>query len=315
MFLRCFIIFFSGFFFTCSAVESLSTPVEAFSELVDYPFSPHFIEVDKGLNMHYIDEGDKHSPVILLLHGMPSWSYMYRHYIDTFVEHGFRVVAPDLIGFGKSDKLRRTKDHSYAQHVNWLKNFIHKNKLRDIHLYGHDWGGVLGLRLVASQEKLFNKVSISYAYMFTGTENIPKSFRDWQHFVKNSTDFSAGQVMDWGTNRNLSGSEIAAYNAPFPNESYKAALRQFPFMFPESPLHPDSDINFMSMKNMAKFNKPFLTIWGDTQDAMWQDKDDILFRLIPGAKNYPSVNIDGNHFVPEDNSEQLVKELLTFFKN
>jgi haloalkane dehalogenase len=318
MFLKSFIIWFSLFSlfsFTSSAVESLSTPVEAFSELLDYPFSPNFVEVDKGLNMHYIDEGNKDAPVILLLHGMPSWSYMYRHYINSFVEQGFRVVAPDLIGFGKSDKLRHVKDHNYLQHVQWLKTFIQKNKLKNINLFGHDWGGVLGLRLVASQTKLFNKVSISYAYLFTGTESMPKSFRDWQKFVKRATDFSAGQVMNWGTNRNLSVSEVAAYNAPFPDESYKVALRQFPFMFPESPLHPDSDINFTSMQNMAKFNKPFLTIWGSTEDAMWQGKDEILFRLIPGAKKYPLVRLESNHFVPEDNQKALIKTLLAFFNS
>lgn len=206
----------------------LQTPEERFHNLTDYPFAPHYVFVEQGLSMHYIDEGERKQPVILLLHGEPSWSYLYRNIIPPLVTQGYRVIAPDLVGFGKSDKLIDKSIYTYQNHTSWLKTFIEELHLDHIHLFCHDWGGMIALRIVAEQPHLFSTVIVSYAYLFTGNEQIPESFKEWQHFSQTDAAFLAGNIVEWGSYSDLPDEVHAAYNAPFRMRVIRGQPGNFP---------------------------------------------------------------------------------------
>lgn len=290
----------------------LRTPEERFEGLPDYPFTAHYVEVEPGLRMHYVEEGNRTDPVILLLHGEPAWSFLYRHIIPPLVKGGFRVIAPDLVGFGKSDKLLDKSRYTYHNHTAWLSTFIEQLSLDSIHLYAHDWGGMIGLRIVAAQPNLFSSVMVSYAFLFTGEEPIPDSFRQWQDFARTDATFLAGSVVDWATYSTLSPQVQQAYNAPFPEETYQVAARQFPLLIPTDPQDREAQINATAREKLKTFAKPFLTIWGDHPDAMWQEKDKILQTEIAGARDQPHQIVHAHHFLQEDQPGELTQIILRF---
>ena len=291
----------------------LRTPEERFKSLPNYPFASNYIVVEHGLRMHYLDEGDRKNPVVLLLHGEPSWSFLYRNIIPPLVQRGYRVIAPDLIGFGKSDKLVERSIYTYQNHTSWLKTFIERLNLDSINLYCHDWGGMIALRIVATNPNLFSRVIVSYAFLFTGEEQIPGSFKDWQNFSQTDSEFLAGTIVGWGTYTELTNDIHEAYNAPFPVESYKAAARQFPIMFPLNKEDPEGKTNALLREKLKKFDKPFLTIWEDNKDEMWQGKDKILQEEVPGANGQNHQVLHADHFLQEDKAKEIAEIIIDFF--
>lgn len=290
--------------------EILRTPEERFQNLPDYSFMPHYVIVEQSLRMHYVDEGK--GPVILLLHGEPSWFFLYRKIIPPLITQGYRVISPDLVGFGKSDKLVDKSMYTYQNHTFWLKSFIEALHLDHIHLYCHDWGGMIALRIVAEHPELFASVIASYAFLFTGKEQIPESFGEWKHFSQTDAAFLAGNIVDWGSYTDLPKDIHAAYNAPFPDESYKGAARQFPMMIPTDPQDIEAKINASAREKLKTFTKPFLTIWGDNADAMWQGKDAILQAEIVGAKNQHHKQLHAHHFLQEDKAVEIAEIMIDF---
>lgn len=312
----CLLLFFFGFtlpgFLMAQEYEVLRTPEERFKDLENYPFTSHYVAIGQGLRMHYLDEGDPQHLVILLLHGEPSWSFLYRNIILFLVEQGYRVIAPDLIGFGKSDKIIDKKVYTYHNHTTWLSSFIESLELKSLHLYCHDWGGMIALRIVAAKPELFSSVIASYAFLFTGEEDIPQSFLDWQHFSQTDSAFLAGNIVNWGCYTELPNDILAAYNAPFPDETYKAAARVFLMMIPFHEEDPEAKINAQLREKLKTFDKPFLTIWGDNNDEMWHGKDKILQAEIPGAKGQHHRELHANHFLQEDQSEIIASIIIEF---
>lgn len=292
-------------------IEFLRTPEELFKNLKDYPFKPNYLEV-KGLRMHYVDEGDKHANPVLMLHGEPTWSYLYRKIIPPVVKAGFRAVVPDLIGFGKSDKPVNRNDYTYQRHVDWVKEFIKRLGLKDIILLCHDWGGLIGLRIVGEEPGLFSAVIACNTFLPTGDMPVGPAFLRWREFSQNTPDFNIGRIVRSGCVRELPPEVIRAYDAPFPDDRYKAGARQFPVLVPISPDDPASEPNRKAWETLFRWEKPFLTAFSDS-DPITRGGDIFLQQAIPGAKDQPHTTIqNAGHFLQEDNPEQLSEVIAQF---
>lgn len=289
----------------------LRTPEEAFENLVDFPYPPKYTPVENGLRMHYVDQGT--GPVLLLLHGEPSWSYLYRKMIPILVQAGLRVVVPDLIGFGRSDKPSAQQDYTYAKHIGWLQNFIDNLALQDLHLFVQDWGGLLGLRLVAHQPHRFASIAAGNTMLPTGSIAPPKAFLDWQNFAATHPDFDIATVLQRATNTTLSPDELAAYNAPFPSEEYKAGARVFPALVPTSENDPEAENNKNAWITLAQWQKPFLTLFSDN-DPITQGGDKVFQKRIPGCQNQAHKTLGGGHFLQEDVGPELAHALVAFIQ-
>lgn len=274
-----------------------------------------FTKVDKDLKMAYLDIGNINDPIILLLHGEPNNSFVFRNIAPSLVEQNFRVIIPDLVGFGYSDKPENPNLISYSNQTNWLNTFIDSLKLTNINLFAHDWGGMISLRIVAEQPKLFSKVAVSYSYLFEGDEEIPDSFIGFIDYAKNEATFSPGNIMDWGTKIKLPDSIKAKYDSPFQQQSDYNFARKFPALIPSNPKDPEAILNKKLNKKLKQFSKPFITIWGNNQDLMWKGKDSILQKTIIGAKNQTHYILNSDHFIQEDKPIELSKILIAFFKD
>ncbi|WP_394750438.1 haloalkane dehalogenase [Spongiimicrobium salis] len=293
-------------------MEILKTPKSRFDHLKDYPFAPNYCEVAPNLEMHYLDEGE--GPVILLLHGEPSWSYLYRKMIPILVSNGFRAIAPDLIGFGKSDKPVDKEAYSYQNHLDWLKSLLLQLKLTEIHLFCQDWGGLLGLRIAAEMEPHFKTITVSNTFLPRTGVKANEAFRKWRDFSQSSPNFSAGAVLQMATVSELSQETMAAYDAPFPDESYKAGARMFPALVPfdgEDPYGaiPDCDAAWTILE---QWEKPFLTLFADSDPIM--KGGDLFFQAkVPGAKGLPHrIIANAGHFIQEEKGEELAEILVGF---
>jgi len=290
----------------------LKTPAERFENLPEYPFKPNWIEVAEDLTMHYVDEGQ--GQTVLMLHGEPTWSYLYRKMIPVVVAAGYRVVAPDLVGFGKSDKILEKEAYSFQSHVDWLTAFIQKLDLQNITLVCQDWGGLLGLRIVAENESRFVRISAANTGLPTGDQPASEAFLKWQTFSQTTPLFPVGMIVSGGCNQKLSSDVIAAYDAPFPDESYKMAARVFPALVPTSPQDPASTANRQAWEVLRQWKKPFMTCFSD-KDPITKGGDLLLQKLIPGAANQPHIVIeDGGHFVQEDKGEVWANQLVYFIQ-
>ncbi len=299
-------------------MKALRTPEDRFKDLPGYPFEPHYVDVPDGeggtLRMHYVDEGPRDRAVVLLLHGEPSWSYLYRKMIPPLVEAGHRVIAPDLIGFGRSDKPSEKSDYTYQRHVDWVTSFISQLGLKDITYFGQDWGALIGLRIVGGHPELFKRVIIGNGGLPTGDQGANEAFLRWQKFSQESPAFDIGRVVQGGTVTTLSDEVVAAYNAPFPDDSYKAGARIFPTLVPTSPDNPAAPANRKAWENLSKFDRPFLTTFSDS-DPIMRGGDRVLQKLIPGTQGQPHVTIEGGgHFLQEDKGEELAKVVIEFVK-
>lgn len=295
----------------------LRTPDDRFLNLPDYPFAPHYVEIDDHLRMHYVDEGPENGTsgeTVLMLHGEPTWSYLYRKMIPIVAGAGYRVIAPDLIGFGKSDKIAEPEVYSYQSHINWLTAFLQALDLRNITLVCQDWGGLLGLRLAAENSDRFVRITASNTGLPTGDQPPSEAFLLWQQFSQTIESLPIGMLINMGSASKLSPEVIAAYDAPFPDESYKTASRVFPTLVPISPEDPAAPANRSAWKMLMRWQKPFLTAFSDG-DPITAGGDKILQKLIPGAQGQPHVTLSpGGHFVQEDQGEEWARLIVKFIQ-
>ena len=289
------------------------TPESRFENLPGYNFEDNYLEVEQGLRLHYIDEGSTPNPIVLLLHGEPSWSYLYRKMIPILLAHKFRVIAPDLIGFGKSDKPVDKSYYTYQKHIDWLKSLIHKLGLKDIILFCQDWGGLTGLRMITEMEDQFSMVIASNTTLPTGNIPMPESFLKWREYSQHSEGFNIGKVIDMGTIQPLTDEVIAAYNAPFPSEEYKAGARIFPTLVPTDPDDPESIKNRQAWEKLKQWEKPFLTVFGDGDDIM-RGAEKVFQKLVPGAQGQNHTMLTAGHFIQEEKGEELAELITEFYR-
>ncbi|MFX1279129.1 MAG: haloalkane dehalogenase [Promethearchaeota archaeon] len=295
-------------------MKLLRTPDERFENLPDFPYEPHYLEVEK-IRIHYVDEGPKEAEVILLMHGEPSWSYLYRHMIPILVEAGFRVVAPDLVGFGRSDKPTEQEDHTYAKHVNWMTELVIKLNLKRITLFCQDWGSLIGLRVAIENQERFSRIVLSNGGLPTGEQEMTEAFLNWRKFSRESPVFDVGRLVQSATTTKLTKEIRKAYEAPFPDDTFKAGARIMPSLVPISADDPEHEANKKASEQFRKWEKPFLTAFSDSDpitrgiDRSWQ-KD------IPGAQGQKHTTIkDAGHFVQEDKGPELANLIIEFIKD
>jgi len=296
-------------------MKFLTTPDSRFNDLPGYPFLPNYIEVGDGMQMHYVKEGKGEKGLILCLHGEPSWSYLYRKMIPVFVKAGYQVIAPDLIGFGKSSKPTETSDYTYQKHVDWMKEFIEKLDLKEINLFCQDWGGLIGLRILAEEPDRFSRAVVGNSGLPTGERGASEAFMKWQKFSQIVDVFPIGPMIQRSTVSEMSDAEVAAYDAPFPDETYKAGARIFPALVPTTSDDPESSNNKKAWEALMQMDKPFLTLFSDS-DPITKGGEKVLQKLIPGAKGQAHAIIEGGgHFLQEDKGEEIAKLMVEFIES
>jgi len=291
-------------------MRALRTPDERFSGLTDVEYDPHYVDVPSGegetLRVHYLDEGPSEGPAVLLMHGEPSWSFLYRTMIPVLTGAGLRCIAPDLVGFGRSDKPVDRSAYTYARHVEWMRAALFGSlDLHDLTLVGQDWGGLIGLRLVAEHPQRFARVVAANTFLPTGEQPPGEAFLNWQRFSQTVEDFDVGFIVASGCRTPLTPAVIDAYRAPFPDDSFKAGARQFPMLVPTSPDDPASEANRRAWETLRSWDKPFLTAFSD-EDPITRGGDRVFRRDVPGCAGQPHTTINGGgHFLQEDRGEEL----------
>lgn len=291
-------------------MQVLRTPDKYFEKLADFPYQPNYIEVN-DLRMHYLDEGE--GEVVLCLHGEPSWSYLYRKFIP-ILSPNYRVIAPDLIGFGRSDKLTKMKHYSFELHFDQVCGFIEKMDLTGVTLVVQDWGGLLGLSALAKMPERFARVVVMNTYLPVGDRPMPKAFRAWKAFARSIPGFPVGTVMKMGTYQKLSSEVKKAYQAPFPANKYKAGAKIFPELVPTKV----TDAGVAEMKKareiLGKWQKPALVLFSD-KDPITGSAAKFFRKLIPSAAQQPEITIkDAGHFLQEDKGEEVASEIKAFIE-
>ena len=324
-------------------MEVKRTPDERFENLADYPFAPHYLQIADGeggeLRLHYLDEGPADGPVVLLMHGQPAWSYLYRHMIPPLVEAGFRVVAPDLIGFGRSDKPARAEDYTYARHIAWMSEWLTALDLTGITVFFQDWGSLIGLRLVTAFPKRFSHVVLANGGLPTGmvpreyTEPLKEAyktlpvvkvgelgerFRDtsgipgflyWRKFCAESPDLEIGGIFA-SISQSLSNDVRKAYNAPFPDQSYMSGARRFPGLVPLFHDEPEVEENEAAWDVLRQFDKPFMLAFADN-DPVTAGGDQKFLAEVPGCQGVAHRTIENaSHFLQQDQPQQCVQAIL-----
>ncbi len=297
-------------------MDVLRTPDERFEALPDFPYTPHYTTVtDKasgvGLRIAAIDEGPRDAAPVLLMHGEPTWSFLYRKIIAGLVAKGHRVVAPDLVGFGRSDKPAAREDYTYERHVAWMSDWLIANDMKDITLFCQDWGGLIGLRLVAAFPERFARVCAANTFLPAGQGATP-AFEAWLQFSQTTPVFPTPMIVNGGSVRDLSEAERNAYEAPYPDETFKAGARQFPALVPVKPEMASVAENVAAWKALERFDKPFLTAFSD-QDPITRGADERLQARIPGCKGQAHTTImGGGHFLQEDQPDAIIDVLHRF---
>lgn len=292
-------------------MEALRTPDERFVNLPGYGFAPRYVEIG-GLRMHYVDEGPPDAGPVLLLHGEPSWSYLYRKMIPVLTAAGQRAVAPDFFGFGRSDKPVDRGDYTYQMHVDATAEFVERLDLREITLFGQDWGGLIGLRVAVELPERVARIVAANTGLPTGDQPMGEAFLRWQRFSQEAPEFDVGRIVKGGCVSDLPVEVVAAYDAPFPDDRYKAGARQFPALVPTSPDDPASGPNRRAWEVLRRWRKPFLTAFSDG-DPITRGGERIFQSLVPGAKGQPHRIIAGaGHFLQEDKGEELAAVVAEF---
>jgi len=291
----------------------LRTPDARFQNLPGYAFTPHYVEIPTGdgdgdtLRVHYVDEGPRDAAPVVLLHGEPSWSYLYRKMIPGLVQAGHRCVAPDLVGFGRSDKPAARADYTYQRHVDWLWALFEALELQDVTLFVQDWGGLLGLRVATEHPERVARICAANTFLPTGDQPPNEAFLGWRRFSQEVPELPVGRILQMGTATELPPEVVAAYDAPFPDESFKAGARQFPTLVPAVPDDPAAEANRRAWKVLESWQKPFLTAFSDG-DAIMRGFDTIFQARVPGALGQPHATIEGGgHFLQEDRGEALAR--------
>jgi haloalkane dehalogenase len=301
-------------------MKVLRTPDERFDDLPGFDFAPHYVDVPRGegsdssLRVHYIDEGPAcGDEKILLLHGEPSWCYLYRKMIEPLTSAGFRVIAPDLVGFGRSDKPARRSDYSYARHVEWMRAALFDElELAGLTLLGQDWGGLIGLRLVAEHPDRFRRVVAANTGLPTGDVDMGEAFLAWRKLSQEVPTLPVGRIVGSGCESDVPREVIAAYDAPFPDESYKEGARQFPVLVPARPDDPAADANRRAWEVLRHFDKPFLCAFSD-RDPITRGANRLFSNVVPGAAGQDHTTITGaGHFLQEDKGEDLALAVIDF---
>lgn len=291
----------------------LRTPEARFAHLPDFPYLPHYTEIG-GLRVAHIDEGPGAAPIVLLMHGEPTWSFLYRKMIPILVAGGYRVLAPDLVGFGRSDKPASKSDYSYLNHVLWMNAWLQAHDFRGITLFCQDWGSLIGLRMVAEAPERFERIVLANGGLPTGVEKVPLAFRIWRAFARFSPWFPIGRIVQTGCAGGLSAQDRAAYDAPFPSPSYKIAARLFPTFVPSRADDPERQNNERAWELFKRWDKPFLTLFSN-RDPVTRGGHRIWHKLVPGAQGQPhAVTRGAGHFLQEDKGQELAHALLAFMK-
>jgi len=290
-------------------MDALRTPDGRFEGLPGFPYTPRYVEVPSGdggtLRMAYVDEGPRDARAVVMLHGEPSWSFLYRKVLKVCVDAGLRVVAPDLIGFGRSDKPVRREDYTYARHVAWVRALLDAVPLGHATLLCQDWGGLLGLRIAGEDPQRFASIVAANTMLPTGDREAPPAFFAWRDFSQNVPELPVGKIVSTGCARGLSPEIVAAYDAPYPDETYKAGARQFPTLVPVRPDDPASEANRRAWEALGRYERPFLTAFGDS-DPVTAGGDRPLKKHVPGAAGQPHVTLEkAGHFLQEDVGEEL----------
>lgn len=314
-------------------MEILRTHESRFKNLPGYNFGENYLDIPferQTLRMHYVDEGNKDAEeTVLLMHGEPSWSYLYRKVIPPLLQAGYRVIAPDLIGFGKSDKLGKISDYSYSRQEKWLRMGIFDIlQLREVTLYAQDWGGLLSLRIVAFHPDYFARVMVANTGLPAGGKDSNFTPGDhprmmmatigtkiWQASARWMPFFPVGKMAQMLAGESkLTPAEIAGYEAPFPSEKYKTGVRAMPQLIPMDPDSEDSLRNWEAWRRLAEFDKPFRTAFSDKDDATRILPVDRHFQdHVKGAQGQRHVRItNAGHFLQEDQPEFVAQELIAF---
>ena len=295
-------------------MDLLRTPDERFEDLPNFSYEPHYLEID-GIRIHYVDEGPKDAEVILLMHGEPSWSFLYRHMIPILVEAGLRIIAPDLVGFGRSDKPSKQEDHTYAKHVKWMSTLVEQLDLQKITLFCQDWGSLIGLRVALEKQNRFSRIVLSNGGLPTGEQGMTDAFLTWRKFSRESPRFDIGFLIQGATISKLTEEIVKGYDAPFPDDTFKAGARILPSLVPISIEDPEHNANKKAFEQLGKWKKPFLTAFSDS-DPVTRGGDAPLQRYVPGAQGQRHTTIkDAHHFVQEDKGPELANIIIEFIKD
>jgi haloalkane dehalogenase len=283
-------------------------------EVPGFPWQPKYAETADGLRMAYVDEGD--GPVVLLLHGEPSWSFLWRTCIPVFLENGFRVVAPDLIGFGRSDKPAEIEDYTYAGHVEWLRSVLFDAlDLQGVTLVCQDWGGLLGLRLVAEHPGRFARVCAANTGLPDGEHKLGPEWWRFRDFVARTEDLPVGFLVSAAVVNPMPPEVAAAYDAPFPDPSYKAGARAFPDLIPQDPDNPATADNQRAWEWLSAWAKPFLCAFSDS-DPITRGGDRPFLSRVPGTIGQPHTTIEGaGHFLQEDKGPELAQVVVDWVRS
>ena len=295
-----------------AAMEILRTPDEYFELLTGYPYEPHFqvLEVHGGLQMHYVDQGPRDARPLLLLHGQASWSYSYRHMISMCAEAGYRAIAPDLIGFGRSDKPGEGTDYSYSTHEAWLTTFVEELAIGDAILVCQDWGGLLGLRLVAAAPDRFAAVVAVNTCFPTGREELPATFAELRALAGTEGELPLPAMIERSVSGALDDEILAGYEAPFPQESLRAGARQLPLSFPTRPDDPEGLRNLELWESLAGYSRPFLTAFSDVDPVLLASASDFERRVAGAAGQRQTVLSGGGLLLQENRGSELARLVL-----
>lgn len=307
----------SAFVLPVLSAPVLRTPESRFAGLSDFPYAPRYLELSGSgtpLRVACIDEGPADAPAVLLMHGEPTWSYLYRKMIPPLLAAGLRVVAPDLVGFGRSDKPSGRRDFTYAHHVVWMNRWLEQMDLSGLTLFCQDWGSLIGLRLACAQPQRFARIAIGNGGLPTGTAAAPTAFRLWRAFASYSPWFPIGRIVKTGCAQGLSAQAVAAYDAPFPSAVYKRAARAFPRLVPLTPDDPERAANEAAWAVLRAWDKPFLTLFS-SRDPITRGGDKVFQARVPGAQGQPHQTIRGaGHFLQEDKGPELAQALVQFIQ-
>jgi haloalkane dehalogenase len=296
-------------------MKVLRTPEDRFIGLPGFGYEPRYAEAG-GLRVAYVEAGPPDGEPVLLLHGEPSWSFLYRTVMPVLADAGLHAIAPDLVGFGRSDKPARIADHSFARHVEWIRAFAFDElDLHGLTLVGHDWGGLIGLRLVAEHPDRFARVVASNTGLPTGDQPMPDVWLRFREIVRTTPELSVARIVQAGSQTTLPAEVLAAYNAPFPDETYAAAVRAMPELVPTSPDDPAAPANREAWRRLSAWDKPFLVAFSD-RDPITGGMAPVLQNIVPGAAGIEHPVIAGaGHFLQEDAGERLGAVIAEFIRS